>query len=199
MGKRIILITAFLGLLTGCGGIKLPVTQQFQLTQFSHRVYQKNANNHASLFVSPPEALRGYDSVKMNYSTQPYEVKSFAHHAWLGSPASMIHPLLTQSLQNSGYFRAVSSGIYSDKTDYRLDTQVLMLQQNFMTRPSQMFLVMKLVLNDVQQTRVVASKIFQYRIPCPSDTPYGGVLAANEAVKRFTADAVQFVAEHKDR
>ena len=183
--------------LNGCGAIKLPVTQQFQLTQFSHKVYRKHSDSQSSLFVSPPEALRGYDSVKMNYSTIPFEVKSFAHHAWLGSPASMIHPLLTQSFQNSGYFRAVSSGIYSDKTDYRLDTQLLMLQQNFMTHPSQLFLVMKLVFNDVKQTRVVASKIFQYRIPCPTDTPYGGVLAANEAVKRFTADAVQFVAEHK--
>lgn len=198
MRIKFLILPLILTLLTGCGAIKLPVNQQFQLTQFSHKVYRKHSESHSSLFVSPPEALRGYDSIKMNYSTQPFEVKSFAHHAWLGSPASMIHPLLTQSFQNSGYFRAVSSGIYSDKTDYRLDTQLLMLQQNFMTQPSQMFLVMKLVFNDVKQSRVVASKIFQYRIPCPTDTPYGGVIAANEAVKRFTADAVKFVAEYKD-
>jgi cholesterol transport system auxiliary component len=182
--------------LTACTSIKLPVTEQFQLTQFSDKVYQ-TPHGDSTLFVSPPEALRGYDSVKMNYSTQPFEVKAFAHHAWLGSPAQMIHPLLTQSLQNSGYFRAVSSGIYSDKTDFRLDSQLLMLQQNFICKPSQMVLVMKLVLNDVKNNTVIASKIFHYRIPCPSDTPYGGVLAANTAVKQFTNDAVKFVAEHK--
>lgn len=190
-----IVIILFL-MLTACTSIKLPVTQQYQLTQFSPKVYQ-SPHGQYTLFVSPPEALRGYDSIKMNYSTQPFEVKSFAHHAWLGSPAQMIHPLLTQSLQTSGYFRAVSSGIYSDKTDFRLDSQLLMLQQNFMTTPSQLFLVMKLVLNDVKNNQVIASKIFQYRIPCPAETPYGGVLAANLAVKKFTEDAVRFVSDHK--
>jgi cholesterol transport system auxiliary component len=109
----------------------------------------------------------------------------------------MIQPLLTQSLQSSGYFKAVSSGIYSDKTDYRLDSQLLMLQQNFMTKPSRVFLVMKLVFNDTRNNQVIASKIFQYRIPCPQETPYGGVLAANQAVKQFTADAVKFVAQYQ--
>jgi len=190
------IIISIVLLVNACASIKLPVTEQYQLTQFSQKVYQ-NPHGEYTLFVSPPEALRGYDGIKMNYSTQPFEVKSFAHHAWLGAPALMIHPLLTQSLQRSGYFRAVSSGIYSDKTDFRLDSQLLMLQQNFTTQPSQIFLVMKLVLNDVKNTRVIASKIFQYRIPCPADTPYGGVLAANTAVKRFTDDAVRFVSDHK--
>lgn len=192
MPIKIIYITACLFFLNACAGIKLPVTEQYQLTQFSHKTYQKTPGDK-TLFVSPPEALRGYDSVKMHYSTQPFEVKSFAHHAWLGAPAQMIHPLLTQSLQLSGYFKAVSSGIYSDKTDYRLDSQLIMLQQNFITRPSQMFLVIKLVLNDVSHTKLIASKIFQYKIPCPTDTPYGGVLAANQAMKLFTKDAIIFV------
>jgi len=182
-------------LISACGSIKLPVTEYYQLTQFSHKTYQQRGAE--TLFISPPEAMRGYDGIKMNYSTQPFEVKSFAHHAWLGSPALMIQPLLTQSLQNSGYFRAVSSGIYSDKTDYRLDTQLLMLQQNFTTHPSRLFLVMKLVFNDARNHQVIASKILQYRIVCPTDTPYGGVLAANQAVKLFTEDAVKFVAKYQ--
>ncbi len=183
--------------LTACSSIKLPVTEQYQLTQFSHKVY-KTPHASKSLFVSPPEALRGYDSTKMHYSTQAFEVKNFAHHAWLGAPAQMIHPLLTQSLQQSGYFKAVTSGIYSDKTDYRLDSQLLMLQQNFIQRPSTLFLVMKIVLNDVKNNTVVASKILQYKIPCPSDSPYGGVLAANKAVRLFTEDTVKFVSQNID-
>jgi cholesterol transport system auxiliary component len=181
--------------LNACTAIKLPITQQFQLTQFSNKTYQ-TPHGEYTLFVSPPEALRGYDGIKMNYSSKPFEVKAFAHHAWLGSPAQMIHPLLTQSLQKSGYFKAVTSGIYSDKTDLRLDSQLLMLQQNFMSNPSKLFLVMKLVLNDVKNNQVIASKIFHYQIPCPSDTPYGGVLAANTAVKLFTDDAVKFISKH---
>jgi len=181
--------------LTACTAIKLPLTEKYQLTQFSNKVYTTNRGTK-SLFVSPPEALRGYDSIKMHYSTQAFEVKSFAHHAWLGSPAQMIHPLLTQSIQQSGYFKAVTSGIYSDKTDYRLDSQLLMLQQNFITQPSILFMVIKVVLNDTKNNTVLASKILQYKIPCPSDTPYGGVLAANKAVRQFTQDTVKFIAEN---
>lgn len=181
--------------LTACTSIKLPLTEKYQLTQFSNKVYTTNRWTK-SLFVSPPEALRGYDSIKMHYSTQAFEVKSFAHHAWLGSPAQMIHPLLTQSIQKSGYFKAVTSGIYSDKTDYRLDSQLLMLQQNFITQPSILFMVIKVVLNDTKNNTVLASKILQYKIPCPADTPYGGVLAANKAVRQFTQDTVKFIAEN---
>jgi cholesterol transport system auxiliary component len=181
--------------LSACSSIKLPVTEQYQLTQFSHKVYQ-NPHGSKTLFVSPPEALRGYDNIKMHYSTQAFQVKDFAHHSWLGAPAQMIHPLVTQSLQQSGYFRAVTSGIYSDKTDYRLDSQLLMLQQNFIQEQSSLFLVMKIVLNDVKNSKVIASKILQYQIPCPANNPYGGVLAANKAVRLFTEDTVKFVAAH---
>lgn len=197
MGLKLILGSIFLLAFSACKSIRLPENQQYQLTQFSCQSY-KAPHGDSTLFVSPPEALRGYDGIKMNYSTQAFEVKSFAHHSWLGSPAQMIHPLLTQSLQCSGYFKAVSSGIYSDKTDYRLDSQLLMLQQNFTTTPSQLHLVMKLVLNDVKNNTVITSKIFHYQQNCPTDTPYGGVLAANLAVKQFTEDAVHFVAKHID-
>ena len=193
MTKYIISITILL--LSACSSIKLPVTEQYQLTQFSHKVY-KTPHGSKTLFVSPPEALRGYDNNKMHYSTQAFEVQDFAHHSWLGAPAQMIHPLVTQSLQQSGYFRAVTSGIYSDKTDYRLDSQLLMLQQNFIQKPSTLFLVMKIVLNDVKNNSVIASKILQYKVPCPSDNPYGGVLAANKAVRLFTEDTVKFVASN---
>ena len=193
MSKRLAIL--LLLNLTACTAIKLPLTEKYQLTQFSNKVYTTNRGTK-SLFVSPPEALRGYDSIKMHYSTQAFEVKSFAHHAWLGSPAQMIHPLLTQSIQQSGYFKAVTSGIYSDKTDYRLDSQLLMLQQNFITQPSILFMVIKVVLNDTKNNTVLASKILQYKIPCPSDTPYGGVLAANKAVRQFTQDTVKFIAEN---
>ena len=193
MSKRLAIL--LLLNLTACTAIKLPLTEKYQLTQFSNKVYTTNRGTK-SLFVSPPEALRGYDSIKMHYSTQAFEVKSFAHHAWLGSPAQMIHPLLTQSIQQSGYFKAVTSGIYSDKTDYRLDSQLLMLQQNFITQPSILFMVIKVVLNDTKNNTVLASKILQYKIPCPSDSPYGGVLAANKAVRQFTQDTVKFIAEN---
>ena len=56
---------------------------------------------------------------------------------------------------------------------------------------------MKVVLNDSKRNQVIASKIFHYKIPCPSDTPYGGVLAANQAVKGYTADVVKFVGENQ--
>ena len=64
-----LLLTLLIASLTACSAIRLPVTQYYQLTQFTKHRYQ-SPHGEASLFVSPPEALRGYDSIKMNYSTQ---------------------------------------------------------------------------------------------------------------------------------
>ena len=129
----------------------------------------------------------------MRYIQKPFELESFVHNAWVSSPASMIYPLMVQSLQRTGYFYAVASGPYVDKADYRLDTQIISLQQSFLKKPSVEELVVKAMLTHVDDNRIVASRIFRQQVNCPIDTPYGGVLAANKATQAFTAELSAFV------
>ena len=96
-------------------------------------------------------------------------------------------------MQHSHYFYAVASGPDADKVDYRVDTQLIQLQQNFLTKPSVVELVANVVLTHISDNRVVSSRIISERVTCPEDTPYGGVIAANKAAFAFTAKLTDFV------
>ena len=181
-------------LLTACSPIKNEVSNQYKLELFSQKKIAPHKSRH-SLLISPPDAIAGYQTEQMRYVDKPYELSAFAHNAWISSPANMLYALIIQSLQHSHYFFAVASGPDSDKTEYRLDSQLIELQQNFLTKPSTVSLVVKVTLNHISDLRVVSSRIMTECVTSPSDTPYGGVIAANTAAKAFTAELADFVVE----
>jgi len=179
-------------MLSACSPIDMPVNNQYKLVSYgTQKIARKPA--HVSLLISQPEAVAGYQTEQMLYIKKPFELSVYAHNAWVSSPANMLYPLIVQSLQKGHYFFAVASGSYADKTDYRLDTQVLAFQQNFLVKPSVMELVAKVVLTHIEDNRVLSSRIISEHIPCSVDSPYGGVMAANVASRNFTATLSDFV------
>lgn len=177
--------------LTACTPIQTPPSHQYQLTAFSTAQHRMKPQL-PSLFIAMPDATAGYQSEQMLYLQTPYELNAFAHHTWTSTPAMMLYPLLLQSLQHSHAFFAVTGGVNVDKTDYRLETQLLALQQNFICKPSRLEWKIQVVLTHVDDQRVVASRLFEGATPCSSDTPYGGARAANEAMLQFTQALTRF-------
>ena len=177
-------------LLTACS-IKVPITQHYKLTQFSA---EKVSATHSekTLFISPTEAVAGYQSEQMQYSTKPFTFNSFTKNGWFSPPASMIYPLIIQSLQHSGYFEAIGSGTYTNKADYRLDTQLIELQQDFTKKPSMLQIKMKAMVTRITDNQLISSHTFSQQIPCPQNTPYGGALAANQAMRGLTKAITHF-------
>lgn len=195
MNKLTILFTASFTLLSACSAIKTPVTHQYQLNAFSSEKIA-HSPSRSTLLITPTEAVNGYQTEQMQYSTEPYSLNNFVKNSWFSPPATMFYPLLIQSIQHSGYFHAISSGAYNSRTDYRLDTQLLKIQQNFMTKPSVLEFKIKVVLSHVNDNQIIASKIFSQYIPCSKDSPYGGVIAANQATKKLTHDITHFLIHH---
>ena len=179
-------------MITACSPIKVPISNQYKLASFSAK-QRVSTHRSPSLLISEPEAMAGYQTEQMLYISKPFEISSFAHSAWVSPPARMVYPLLIQSIQESNYFYAVASGVYADTTDYRLDTQLITLQQNFLVKPSVLEWVAKVVLTHISDNRAVASRVIIEHIKCPQDTPYGGVIAANQATLAFTAKVTAFV------
>jgi cholesterol transport system auxiliary component len=182
-------------LLTACSPVKTTISNQYKLDSYGSKSFRPNASKQ-SILITLPEAAAGYQRTDMLYVIKPFELSSFVNNAWVDQPANMLLPLLALSLQQSGYFYAVTSSINSEHTDYRLDTQLIELQQNFLRKPSQIDLVAKVVLTQVSDNRVIASRLISKHIKCPTDTPYGGVIAANQATKLFTAEVSDFVISH---
>lgn len=188
--KRLPLILSC-GFLTACMAVKSPIANHYNLTSYSAAPVSHHTSS--SLTVTPTAAVDGYETDQIRYLTRPFTLSSFAKSNWVSPPATMLYPLLIQSLQHSGYFSAVGSGSYFSKTTYRLDTQLIELRQNFTKKPSVLELKVKAVLTHVEDNQIIASRLFKLAIPCPQDTPYGGVLAANQATLKFTKAITAFV------
>lgn len=182
---------ATLCLLASCA-IKSPIKNQYKLSLFERASKQAQSSPY-SILVAQPSAVSGYQTEQMLYIVKPFELKPFSRNAWVGPPANMLFPLILQSLQSSDYFSAVVSSPYSDKADYRLETELIELEQNFLMNPSMLQFVVKVVLSHISDNRVLASKIITEQICCPTNTPYGGVIAANQATQSFTKTLIDFV------
>lgn len=189
---RAIVLTSTLLLLLACSPVKQTITNQYKLDSFSHKKLRTH-HTLVSILISPPDALAGYQTEQMRYVDKPFELAYFAHSSWIAPPADMLYPLILQSVQQSGYFYAVSSGANAEQTDYRLDTQLIKLQQNFLTKPVKTELVAKVVLSNTHTNKVIASRMIHRSIECPKENPYGGVIAANQATQEFTAELSRFI------
>ncbi len=181
-------------LTAACTPIKPTITNQYKISAFSSKRLDTSISNK-SILVSQPEAVSGYQTEQMLYIDKPFQLSAFAHSSWIGPPATMLTPLIVQSLQNSHFFHGVASGPNSDKTDYRLDTQLFALQQNFIKKPSVIELTVQAVLTRVSENQVIGSRTFVERVVCPSDTPYGGVVAANKAARALTAQLSNYAVQ----
>lgn len=191
---KILLVTfAFLGI-AGCS-IFAPV----QVIQ--PRTYLLNPTpcsqissspTNLTLLVITPQATRAYNTTQMLYIACPHELASFTKNAWADSPSQMLLPLIIQSLQNSCHFHAVVIPPFYENYDLVLRTQLIQLQQEFLCHPSRVRLVMRAQLVNFATQKVIACRQFCILVQTPCDTPYGGVLAANQAVAKFLNQLTEF-------
>jgi cholesterol transport system auxiliary component len=76
----------------------------------------------------------------------------------------------------------------------RLDTEVLRLQHEFLGKPSRVRFTLRAYVVDSVTRRVLASREFEAVAAAPSEDAYGGVMAANEAVRSVLDGLAAFAA-----
>lgn len=155
-----------------------------------------NGTGDTTLLVNTPNAQPGFDSTRMVYIKRPHEIDFFAQNKWVDSPARMLAPLLLKALESSAKYRAVVTSRSSVMADLRLDTEIIRLQHEFINKPSQIRLTLRAQLIDLQGKRVLATREFDVTEAAASDDPYGGVIAANRAVKTMLLQIAEFCAQH---
>lgn len=148
-----------------------------------------------TLLVNSPSAQPGFNSPRMTYIKRPHEIDYFSQNQWVDSPARMLTPLLVQALEHSAKYRAVVQTRNSAKADIRLDTEIIRFQQEFLTLPSQVHLTIRAQLLDVHEQSVIATREFDVTEKTSDDTPYGGVIASNRAVKKILLQIADFCAQ----
>lgn len=196
---RIVTIIVFTLLLTACGltaPVKVVPQSTFALIgePTSHLNPKSRHRAKLTLLVATPVASPGYGSTDMVYVKIPFRLRSYARNRWVAPPAQMILPILAQTLRKTGRFHAVVTPPYVGVTNYRLTTQLLILQQEFFLPISVVRLVMQATLMNSRTNAVVASKRFQVIVKAPNNNAYAGVLAANQAATTMSKRITHFVA-----
>jgi len=197
--SRVIIVTMTVLLLNSCG-LSSPVKlarQSLYTISGPYVPIPKYSKTRRTILVSMPVASAGYQSTGMLYVQTSYNLKSFANNRWIAPPAEMLLPLLAQRLRSYGYFKAVVTPPFAGMVNYHLDTQLLILQQEFLRSTSIVRLLMQATLVNNATNRVVASRRFQVMVSAPGNNPYSGVLATNKAAdimsKRISSFTIQSI------
>ncbi len=136
-----------------------------------------------TLLVNPVLAAAGFDSNHIIYSHLTHELDYFAHSEWIDTPAHMLTPLIVATLANSGTFHAVAVTGTATAGDLRLVTELVRLQQDFTTIPAQLHFTLRATVLDNATRKVLAWREVNQIVAVSGDTPYDGVVAANQAVQ----------------
>lgn len=146
-----------------------------------------------TLIVNPPHAAPGFDSARIIFVQSANQLEYFAHSEWVEPPARMLGPVLVAAIENTHAFGAVVLMPASASGELRLNTELVRLQQNFQTTPSRVQFALRVHLIDERSRKVLQWREFQADVASTSETPQGGVAAANIAVQTVLAEAAAFL------
>lgn len=190
---RVAVLTACI-LAAGCTGLQPPQVEEMNVYMLDAAIpaARQEARNSLVLVVDVPRAQPGYDTPQMVYVSRRHEIGFFASNRWVDTPARMLAPLLVQALEKGAGLGAAVQAPTAVAGDLRLETELIRLEQEFITRPSRVRLVLRAQLVAARDRRVLATRQFEETEPAATDDPYGGVLAANRAAQRVLLQVVEF-------
>jgi len=152
-------------------------------SQDSQTAIMAKKSVQATLAVNLSTAAAGFDSARMVYSRVPYKLEYFAHSQWIDTPARMLTPLILNTLKAKSLFSAVTLTPSTANSHFSLDTQIIRLQQEFFGSQSRERLTLRATLIDNVKREVVFVRELDAVVAAKTENPYGGVVAANEAVE----------------
>ena len=143
------------------------------------------AREGKSILVAAPQARPGFDTERMAYVRSANQIEYFSRNRWVDAPARMMSPLIVQALESTGAFSAVMQAPTVARAQWRLEVEIVKVQQDFMARPSVSQLVLRAQLIDVATQRPVATRLFEAAAPAASEDARGGAQAMNAALNQI--------------
>lgn len=190
--KKIMMTLLCCGLITSCSPVKLPDVSNYKLTSLHNYDIPNYAKTNKVIYVIQPSANPGYQTSDMIYMASPFKLSSFAMSQWIAPPAQMLQPIVIHAIRAKGYFKAVLTAPSSTEVNYRLELQLIELQQEFLTVTSKVRMVVQATIVNNISNEVISSRRFAELIPANANDPYSGVLAANQATTKIAGRIATF-------
>jgi len=194
VARRAFIILALAAFGAGCTALPAPHVDNVTLYILAAGLLRvtPHPRNDGVIEVALPRAWPGFDTPQMAYVRQPYELDYFATSRWADTPSRMLFPVLVRALEQTETFRTVVEMPSTVPADFRLDTEIVRLRQNFGVQPSRVELTLRAQLTDLRARRVVGSKVFEETQAAPTEDAAGGVIAANAALQRMLERIADF-------
>lgn len=148
-----------------------------------------------TLVLGTPHVAAGFDTERIAYVRQPHKLEYFRENQWVDTPSAMLTPLVAAALEGSGAFGAVMQSPTSVPGQFRLELDIIRLQQEFISLPSRAHFTLRAHLLNPATRQVIAWREFDAAVPAASDDPYGGVMAANQAVRQVLTELAAFCSD----
>lgn len=156
---------------------------------------EMRSQGRPTLLVSLPDPAPGFESSRMVYVKMSHELNFYAASQWVESPAAMLAPLIVQRLESSGLWGAVAHMPTPVRGDLRLDIDEVALAQEFLQEPSRVRLSLRAQVLTISDPHVLGTRRFDIREEAPSEDAYGGVLAAQWAVRQLLDDLQEWLGQ----
>lgn len=191
-----LLIALSLSLVTGCSILSpADYPAQYLLSPNTLPAVQLDLQG-PTLLVAQPQAAAALNTTAQLYLPTPYQVLSYRNSEWFAPPAALLLPLLVRYLEATDHFSAVlSEPISSISGELRLDTELLALQQEFFTTPSQVRIQLRAQLLNLRRQTILGVQTFEVVVPAPTEDALGGVQATQQALEQLLKDLARFAAE----
>ena len=190
-------LTWMLGVLLALAGCALPQDssppqQAYLLEVGAFTPPPARRSSRKILLVTVSKEAPGFDSNRIAYTREPPKLDYYRDSVWSDTPAKMLLPILVRAFESSGAFKAVVSPPSPALADVRVAVDVIRLQQEFMTRPSQVRLITRLKVVEMKSGHVLETRLFEAIAPAPSENAAGAARAANAVVQQVLNEMVPF-------
>jgi len=192
-----LVLFAVLMLTSACSNLNYSPSKEQNLKRYEISLTQslnKRLNPAGpNLLIYPLKANNLYNTVRIAYSTNAFEVSYYAQNEWADTPARLLFPLVIANMENTNLFSAVVSTGSSAISDLALDAELLTLIQKYQESSSKIILSVRIQLVDLRKRSIIGSETLTIEETAPSNDPYGAVVATNVAAGKLMEQMRNFV------
>jgi uncharacterized lipoprotein YmbA len=125
--ERVVMLLLIAALLPACGSA--PPKFYYAIVAEGTRQTSGQPVCSRPLVLAEVEAVAPYDSQKIVYRSEIYDVNFYNYQLWAAEPEEMLEELLTRKLQASNFFPGVETYIHSSSDHLALYTRVNALEE----------------------------------------------------------------------
>lgn len=149
----------------------------------------------AVIDIDAPRAPSSLNSREIAYQPEPHQLRYYSRSQWADTPPRMLESALVNAFERSGLFKGVVHGPSPVDAGYRLGTELLRLEQDFTGEGASVLrLALRVSLSDLNERRLLGSRLIEAAVPAPSENAEGGVRAAQQALAQAVQEVLRFTA-----